>query len=196
MKKKLYVVRHGNTLFNEKHKMQGWCDSPLTDLGKKQAEATRKYFEDHNIHFDHAYCSTLPRTEETLKRITDLPYTRMEGLKEFNYGTLEGESTNLACGKKGDIKTYYLQFGGESSIDVTKRMLESVTSIMEDEDTNSALVVSHGGSSFRLANAIDPKKARSLRKFNNCIIYEYEYEDGKLNLVDIIDEHVKDLKME
>lgn len=28
--KTLYIMRHGQTLFNLQHKIQGWCDSPLT----------------------------------------------------------------------------------------------------------------------------------------------------------------------
>lgn len=42
MKKTLYLMRHGQTLFNLQHKIQGWCDSPLTELGIKQAESCRK----------------------------------------------------------------------------------------------------------------------------------------------------------
>lgn len=34
MKKTLYLMRHGQTLFNKRHLIQGWCDSPLTDFGK------------------------------------------------------------------------------------------------------------------------------------------------------------------
>ena len=37
MKKTLYLMRHGQTLFNVEHKIQGWCDSPLTEQGIKQA---------------------------------------------------------------------------------------------------------------------------------------------------------------
>lgn len=39
----LYLVRHGQTLFNKEHRMQGSCDSALTPLGIKQIEATRDY---------------------------------------------------------------------------------------------------------------------------------------------------------
>ena len=35
--KKLYLLRHGQTEFNVKKLVQGRCDSPLTDLGHKQA---------------------------------------------------------------------------------------------------------------------------------------------------------------
>lgn len=35
MMKTLYLVRHGQTLFNARHKIQGWCDFPLTQTGIK-----------------------------------------------------------------------------------------------------------------------------------------------------------------
>ncbi|WP_304581145.1 phosphoglycerate mutase family protein, partial [Dubosiella newyorkensis] len=82
MQKKLYIVRHGQTLFNKKNRIQGWCDSPLTKLGHRQAKATKEYFEKRGVTFDKACCSTLHRTEETLKDITDLDYYRYDALKE------------------------------------------------------------------------------------------------------------------
>lgn len=39
---KIYLVRHGQTLFNQQKKVQGWCDSPLTQEGIKQAIAVSK----------------------------------------------------------------------------------------------------------------------------------------------------------
>ncbi len=54
MKKIFYIMRHGQTLFNLRRKIQGACDSPLTELGVKQAQAAAEYFK--NIKIDHAYC--------------------------------------------------------------------------------------------------------------------------------------------
>lgn len=84
MKKMLYLVRHGQTMFNRQKRIQGWCDSPLTDMGKRQADAVKDYFEKHVISFDHAYCSTGERCSDTLERITNMPYTRLKGLKDEN----------------------------------------------------------------------------------------------------------------
>ena len=53
MVKKLYLMRHGQTLFNLQNKIQGWCDSPLTELGQYQAKVAGQYFKDHQITFDH-----------------------------------------------------------------------------------------------------------------------------------------------
>ena len=40
--KHLYMMRHGQTLFNVRRRIQGSCDSPLTELGIKQAEAAKE----------------------------------------------------------------------------------------------------------------------------------------------------------
>jgi len=49
MKKYFYLMRHGETLFNVRKKIQGACDSPLTFLGIEQAKIASKYF--NNISF-------------------------------------------------------------------------------------------------------------------------------------------------
>lgn len=107
MIKRLYLMRHGQTMFNEQHRIQGWCDSPLTELGKRQAKAAGEYFRTHGITFDHAYCSTSERCSDTLELITDMPYTRLKGLKEMFYGQLEGESERLSCKDPEKSITYY-----------------------------------------------------------------------------------------
>ena len=46
---KLYLTRHGETEWNEKGIMQGWGDSPLTELGIKQAEWLRDRIKEIEI---------------------------------------------------------------------------------------------------------------------------------------------------
>ena len=108
--KTLYLVRHGETLFNALHKIQGWCDSPLTKKGIQQAKQAKQWFEKQHICFDHAYSSTSERCCDTLEIITSLPYQRCKGLKENNYGLLEGEHDYLAENDPQKCATYYLQF--------------------------------------------------------------------------------------
>ena len=60
---RLYLMRHGQTLFNTLNRIQGWCDSPLTEKGREQARQVRAYFEKHDVTFDQYYCTT---TEELL----------------------------------------------------------------------------------------------------------------------------------
>lgn len=93
--KTLYLMRHGQTLFNKQHKVQGWCDSPLTELGREQAKIAGAYFRDNHIQFDHAYSSTSERASDTLELVTDMPYVRVKNLKEWNFGAFEGKDKVL-----------------------------------------------------------------------------------------------------
>ena len=65
MVKTLYLMRHGRTRFNEQKRIQGACDSPLTDEGISQAKAAAAYFEAHQLVFDEVYSSTQERACDT-----------------------------------------------------------------------------------------------------------------------------------
>lgn len=134
-------MRHGQTLFNVRRKVQGWCDSPLTELGIKQAETASKYFKKHSIIFDHAYSSTAERACDTLEIVTDTPYKRLKGLKEWNFGTLEGESEDL--NPSLPYGNFFANYSGEEEKEFQKRVVNTCEKIME-EDNEVVLIVSHG----------------------------------------------------
>ena len=83
MNKDLYLVRHGQTIFNLKRIIQGWSDSPLTQLGCEQAARAGMFLRARGIEPDHAYTSTLHRTEQTIANLwPGLAYERLDGLCE------------------------------------------------------------------------------------------------------------------
>ena len=184
MKKTLYLMRHGQTLFNVRRKIQGWCDSPLTELGIKQVEIASKYFKDNNIIFDHAYSSTSERCCDTLEIITDMPYTRLKGLKEWNFGIFEGESEDLNPPLPyGD---FFVGFGGEEEKQFQKRIVDTCQKIMK-EDNEVVLAVSHGAACAQFMRywehtSLINRKERS----GNCCILKFEYENKEFKLVDMI----------
>lgn len=83
MTKTVYLMRHGETFFNQQKKIQGWCDSPLTDKGKNQAIIAGQYFTENNISIESAYSSTSERACDTLELVTNKDYKRIKGLKEW-----------------------------------------------------------------------------------------------------------------
>lgn len=90
MQKTFYLMRHGQTLFNVQGRIQGACDSPLTELGIAQAKAARDYFEQEGIRFDSIYSSTQERACDTAELVTGRKdYIRLKGLKEWNFGSFE-----------------------------------------------------------------------------------------------------------
>lgn len=63
MKVFFYYVRHGQTLFNVRRRIQGSCDSPLTKQGIVEARIAGSALRDVKI--DRAYCSSSERAVDT-----------------------------------------------------------------------------------------------------------------------------------
>lgn len=144
MKKKLVLMRHGETLFNLRKKIQGWVDSPLTQLGREQAEYSADFIRNLDFDIDHAFSSTSERACDTLEIVTDLPYERKKGLKEWNFGLFDGEPEYLNP-PLDQYDEYFSTHEGESRNELIARMNETLTEIMNRSDVTNALAVSHGG---------------------------------------------------
>ncbi|MEC0304139.1 histidine phosphatase family protein [Terribacillus saccharophilus] len=191
MKKTLYLMRHGQTLFNQRKKVQGWCDSPLTELGVKQAETAGKYFKERNIIFDDAYSSTSERASDTLELVTDIPYTRLKGLKEWNFGTFEGESEDL--NPPLPYNEFFVKYGGEDQKELQERVAAACQKIME-EDNKVVLAVSHGAACRNFMRYWEHTSTIvQQNKIGNCCILKFEYENKEFKLVEIINHDFSDL---
>ena len=59
----LYLIRHGQTEWNVEKRLQGGRDSPLTALGRQQAEALAGSLADTSL--AHLHASSLGRASET-----------------------------------------------------------------------------------------------------------------------------------
>ncbi|GAB5052869.1 histidine phosphatase family protein [Pediococcus ethanolidurans] len=184
--KTLYLVRHGETLFNVEHKIQGWCDSPLTSNGIAQASRLGEFFKEISI--DHAYSSTSERCCDTTELILQnrLTYTRVKALKEQNYGVFEGESETLSPKTPKDFETFFLPYGGESSNDVGKRMLHCLTTIMSKADHQNVLAVSHSGACFNFLRMLQDPTEELAKGFSNGTIFVYHFDQGKFQLAKVI----------
>ena len=87
----LYIIRHGKTDWNVRHKMQGRTDIPLNEEGRQMAEAAREEYRD--IHFDICFSSPLIRAKETaeiLLRDRNIPILTDDRLLEMSFGRFEG----------------------------------------------------------------------------------------------------------
>ena len=92
----LYLIRHGKTDWNQRHKLQGSTDIPLNEEGRRMAEAARG--ECLEIPFDVCFSSPLIRARETaeiLFRGRDVPIFTDDRLKEMGFGDYEGQENSF-----------------------------------------------------------------------------------------------------
>ena len=187
MTKTLYLMRHGQTLFNKRHRIQGWCDAPLTDLGVYQAQVARQYFKNAGITFDAAYSSTSERACDTLEIVTNgsLSYKRVKGLKEWNFGTFEGESEDL--NPPLPYEDFFVTYGGETQDQVRDRMAATILQLIQETKGKSVLMVSHGGAMANFARAWEDNwRLDNLGHMTNCGILKFSFEDDQFYLEEAI----------
>jgi len=87
----IYVVRHGETLWNKEEVFRGRKDVPLNGTGEKQAEKVGIYFS--HIPIDRIVSSPLARARQTAEAIsitTSVAVETMEELTDMNFGIWEG----------------------------------------------------------------------------------------------------------
>nr|WP_139124500.1 histidine phosphatase family protein [Enterococcus termitis] len=184
----LYLMRHGQTLFNQLNKVQGACDSPLTELGIYQANAAKQYFERAKISFDRAYSSTQERACDTLELVTSLPYQRLKGLKEMNFGYYEAQPTFLQPKGPETYETFYVSYGGESAESVRVRMSQTLLNIMSQKNHKNVLAVSHNGACFSFLSQIW-KESYGIQPIHlpNCGIIKLSFNGKEFEFLEIID---------
>lgn len=87
----LYIIRHGQTDWNVRHRLQGKTDIPLNENGRRMAGEARDKYRD--IRFDICFSSPLLRAYETARIVLEgrgVPVITDERLSEMGFGIYEG----------------------------------------------------------------------------------------------------------
>ena len=133
-----FITRHGQTVYNVASRVQGWCDSQLTDEGVRVARLLGEGLAD--VPFSQAYCSDAGRAVQTLNTVLSaraqanpqagLPHIHVPDprLREWCYG-------NLEAGPGADLHTALTRgFGEDLPFDELNRRLPQVADVLADQD--------------------------------------------------------------
>lgn len=157
----IYLVRHGQTEFNAARRMQGHLDSPLTALGRAQAQAAAETLarEIPDLTGWRIVASPLGRTQATARIIAErltLPIEIDHRVIEVSCGAWEGrfrdELAEENAGLFASFEWIFSAPGGETYDDVRGRISHWLEEL-EDEADRRLIVVSHGGSGRILRGA-------------------------------------------
>lgn len=183
--KRLYLLRHGQTEFNVKKLVQGRCDSPLTDLGRQQAQAAAEWLEAHRVVPDKVVSSPLGRAMDTASLVAceilgpDATVEPCEGIIERGYGTFEEGPHDALPTDVWDPGEDLVPFGGEGSRALQERMVDTLTNLMGAEGIETLLAVSHGSASRQFIKAAAPEGFELPAKLPNCAIMIFDFDDAR-----------------
>ncbi len=144
-------MRHGRSLADDEAVHEGRYDSPLTEVGRRQAQQRATDFVERGLSFDTIIASTLQRANETACIIASVLNTPVENDLEWmekDNGQLAGLPFDVAETRypKPAILNPYTPLGvtGESHWDIYLRAAKAVQKLVQ-RGPGSYLVVAHGG---------------------------------------------------
>lgn len=185
----IYIVRHGETLWNREKRLQGSADIALSSYGRELAIETGKQLSD--ISFDRVFSSPLKRAYETACLIRPMQAEEIitdDRLRELNFGVYEGRTMQEL---KEDPAGYFQYFfdapekyrapeQGESLETLCLRAADFLTTAIEPLAAvcNRIMIVAHGAINKALMMHVkgQPMKdfwAGNLQRNCNVIILEY-----------------------
>lgn len=170
---RLYIARHGQTIWNAQNKVCGITDVDLTEKGIEQAKALALTVKNKNI--DIIISSPLKRAVETSNIVAKECGITMEideRLIEQNYGIYEGidrKNEHFLSNKRNFAYRYP---EGESMMQVAYRIYGLLDEIKRKYKDKNVLIVSHGGV-CRIINTY-------FKDMTNEEFFNYTLENGKL----------------
>ncbi|MER0217244.1 MAG: 2,3-diphosphoglycerate-dependent phosphoglycerate mutase [Nitrosomonas sp.] len=106
--KKIVLLRHGESTWNQENRFTGWTDVDLTPQGIQEAQSAGRLLREHGFAFDIAYTSVLKRAIRTLWIVLDemdqmwIPIQHTWRLNERHYGALQGLNKAETAAQYGD----------------------------------------------------------------------------------------------
>ncbi len=204
---KLILVRHGESEANFKRICAGQSDYPLTELGKKQAEAAGEVLK--GIKIDAVYSSDLSRAYDTGKAIAKhhgLSVTKDIRLREIHRGIFESQPL-AELEKKYPVEYHVLMHnkpfadieGGESTEQVQERVLDSISEIAKKHPDETVLIAFHATAlRYFCARVAGVAKDKIIKTFPLCLngaLTYVNYSDGRFEIVKYNDrDHLNNIR--
>jgi broad specificity phosphatase PhoE len=171
----IYLVRHGQTEWNEKRITQGQSESNISKIGIKQAEKVGEKLK--NIEFSAIYSSDLSmahRTAEIIKLNRKLIIRTSKLLRGRSYGSFEGKHIDVYKNTlrnkieeretlpENEYASFRLAPFIETDEELITRVFKKLKKIVTMHLNGNVLIVTHGGNIKNLLIKIGNMKRKLL----------------------------------
>ncbi|WPC39925.1 histidine phosphatase family protein [Clostridium sp. JS66] len=182
---KVFLIRHGQTDWNLKEKIQGSCDTELNDTGIKQAEELSNKLLEGKYKFSKIYSSPQRRairTAKILSQATNVDYIPIKGLEEINFGEWEGLTwTEVKERYPEEYEKWFMERRytkppkAESYQDMLDRVLTEIHKII-NKNCDNVVIVTHSAIIMCLQCCINNTPFHEMMKFktDNASIIEID----------------------
>ena len=188
----IYLIRHGETDWNKKGKIQGHFDIPLNQKGRLQAKILASRLKNNDI--DVIYTSDLSRASQTANIIGNSVQTSLISetrLRERNYGEWQGKSWAEIHINNPNVKKKWRKDPlhskppqGESIQELFNRVSDFFSELLKSSYKN-VLVVAHNSPLriiISIAKKISLEELHTIDHLSNTEIIHIQFIEGNLSI--------------
>jgi probable phosphoglycerate mutase len=187
---RLLLIRHGESTWNQVHRIQGQLDPPLSAEGRLQAARLARRLSARKL--DALYTSNLKRAAETAAPIAEaagLEPRPMHDLREIFLGAWEGLPVADLAARYPEAWAKWIAEpdwdlvpGGEGAAAFEARVERALRQLFACQPRGNVVVVTHGGVIQVALHRVVGKLSRGLFPFriSNASISVIEKRDGRV----------------
>lgn len=194
----LYIIRHGQTMWNKERKLQGSTDIMLNEEGIRLARLTGEGLK--NVYFDKIYSSPLTRAYDTacyIRGDRNIPIVKDERIRELCFGNLEGKNLDeMAADKNSHFQHFFDEphlYVPDENGETLESMIERGAAFLKEEieahekEYQRVMIVAHGAMNRALLSHI---KKNDIKDFwegavqRNCSVIIIKLENGRYEILE------------
>ncbi len=145
---RLILIRHAQSEGNAANIVQGWTDSPLSELGQQQAQRLGAWLARNQITADFLFSSPLLRAYHTARAVgaaLNLPIEQRDGLKEVYLGQMEDVPDPQFVDALLNVPNFETVYATESTPAFSERAIGTLHGLLARYHGHTLIVVTHLG---------------------------------------------------
>ena len=193
----IYIVRHGETLWNKEKRLQGRTDIDLNENGRDLARKTGEALM--NTRIDRIYSSPLMRARETAELIRngrEIEILTDDRLKELCFGSFEGQDFSKLIRDESLTFRYFFKqpelYVPSPDAETLEQLIARAGDFMQEvieplaDQCERIMIVAHGAlnkgiMSYIKGHGIDAFWSGGLQQ--NCNVIIVDYTDKKYTII-------------
>lgn len=207
----IYMIRHGESVGNQKRDFLGHTDLPITEKGEKQALAAADYLASIGFAPDAVYASPLCRALKTallaLSKCSAPDPILLDGLREIYAGDWEGKNFDALDVEYPEERRVWREdigharpVGGEAVAELYGRVVSTVLTIAKENEGKTVFIGTHATPIRAVETYARGKSADLMCEVpwpSNASLSVYRFDGERLiSLAYSYDEFVKDVDVD
>lgn len=191
MKKHIFLIRHGQTIFNITGSILGISNPVLTVLGRQEVKNLAAHLKQIGVKPEVIYTSPLKRTFQTaliLNQALGGKIKKTKLIREIDYGIYESKSNKILHEIEFGYRTQVMLGGNAETVDILEDKVKIFLEKLFKSNENNIFVVTHAFVASLITQFLMklPRTFQNIQPLSTADYSHFRVEKGGENTVNVL----------